>query len=109
MVQKQMRWDSDDGELKERFDLSAARRFGELVYLLSPTARPFNSAPIIKELQGKLEDFSADDYLLLLGNPCLIGWATALAVDASGGPIKLLQWDGRRRNYIEVQADVYAE
>lgn len=107
IVQKQMRWDATQGELTPRFNLGPAKQYGELIFLLSPTAKPFNSEPIIRELQQKLDDFSHEDYLLLVGNPCLIGWATAIAADASGGPVRMLQWNGRDNKYIEVFSNVY--
>ncbi len=106
VVQNQMRMSDRTGELEPKFDMSSAERFGTLVYLLSPTARPFTSAPIIQQLKEKLKDFGNDDYLLLIGNPCLIGFAVAVAAGMNSGWINVLQWDGRKREYVSVEADL---
>jgi hypothetical protein len=108
VVQKQMRWDESRGELVPKFDLSSAQQYGEVVYLLTPTASPFNPEPIVEELGQKLADFGDGDSLLLVGNPCLIGWATALAAASNEGRVRLLQWSGRHREYIPVEADLAA-
>lgn len=107
VVQKQHRFDEAKGELVPKFDLASAEQYGEIVYLLSPTASPFNPDPIIAELQEKLAGFTEADSLLLVGNPCLIGFATAIAADATDGFVRLLQWSGRDRAYIPVEADVF--
>lgn len=109
VVQKQHRFDEQKGELVPKFDLSSAEQYGEIVYLLSPTASPFNPGPIVEELQEKLADFGDEDSLLLVGNPCLIGFATAIAAEASDGFVRLLQWSGRDRAYIPVEADLFPD
>lgn len=99
----------DAGRLVPKFDLSTAAQYGEIVFLLSPTASPFNPAPIVAELSEKLEDFGDEDSLLLIGNPCLIGWATAIAACQNDGFVRLLQWSGQTRSYIPVEADLAAD
>ncbi len=107
-VQNQKRWDAEQGTHVPRFDLSAAQEFGTLRFMLSPTANPFSPGPIIKDLARSLQQFTLDDYLLLIGNPCLIGWATAMAAYTleDEGKLQLLQWNGRERKYVVVEADV---
>lgn len=105
VVQNQHRWDRDRQRFLPKFDLTPAEEFGELTDLLSPTAAPFNPEPVLKELREKLADFGDDDYLLLVGNPVLIGFATAVAASANDGRVNLLQWSGKDRRYIAVEAD----
>lgn len=107
IIQKQMRWDERQGELVSRFNLEPAQQYGEFVFLLSPTAAPFHPEPVLEELRKKLEPITVEDYLLLVGNPCLIGWATAIAADRTEGQVNLLQWHGKERRYIEVRANVF--
>lgn len=109
ILQKQMRWDERQGDLVPKFDLSSAEQYGEFEWLLSPTAAPFNSAPIIAELHEKLADYGDDDYLLLVGNPCLIGFATSIAADNNEGRVKLLQWSGKEHAYIVVEAALFPD
>ncbi len=103
VVQNQHRWDGAHQRFVPKFDSTSAERFGELVYLLSPTAAPFRSEPIIAELQEKLRDYRPGDHLLLVGNPVLIGFAVAIAADANDGHVDLLQWSGKDQRYIEVK------
>jgi len=104
VVQKQHRWNKETQNFEPKFDLSAAEKFGELVFLLSPTAAPFRPDGIIAELKEKLADYNADDSLLLVGNPILIGFTVAIAADASEGDVSLLQWSGKDNRYINVKA-----
>ncbi len=109
IIQEQMRWDTNSSKFVSKFDIESAKRFGKIEHLLSPKAAPFNSTPIISELHKKLKKFSDDDYLLLIGNPCLIGWAVAIAADYNDGRVKLLQWSGKDQKYMEIKADIFAD
>lgn len=102
VVQNQHRWSRQEQGFEPKFDLSPAEQFGELVYLLSPTAAPFRPEPVIQELKEKLRDFTSDDHLLLVGNPCLIGFAVAIAAQYNSGSVSLLQWSGKDGRYIQV-------
>lgn len=91
----------------DRFDLSPARAHGDLVYLLSPTANPFRSEPLVEELHQKLRHYrGSQDYLLLLGNPCVIGWVVAIAAHYGGGKVRQLQWDGYLLKYNVIDTDL---
>ena len=68
-----------DGRLQRSFDLTPARIYGELVVMLPPNKLPLSAAPVIEELRRHLAHFNDDDYLMAVGAPTLIGWATALA------------------------------
>ena len=102
VVQKTMRWDAPRGELVPKFDLSPAQEYGTLEYLLSPTASPFRPEALLPELHEKLSQFTEEDYLLLVGNPVLIGLAVCLAADYAGGSVNLLQWSGKAGKYLPV-------
>lgn len=104
VVQNQHRWNRTAQCFEPKFDLSPAEEFGELSYLLSPTAAPFRPEPVIEELREKLSDFGPEDHLLLVGNPVLIGFAVAIAAHYSGGAVSLLQWSGKDQRYINVTA-----
>jgi hypothetical protein len=108
VVQKQMRFDEGSGELVPRFKtLDRAQRFGAIEYLLSPSAHPFNPEHIIGDLHDKLKEFGDQDYLLLIGNPALIGMAATVASHYNGGKLKLLQWSGRQGDYAEISVRMF--
>lgn len=108
VVQRQQRWDSNSNQLVDKFDLSSAAAYGEIKYLLSPKAAPFHPESVISELHQKLDKFTADDYLLLVGNPCLIGFSVAIASDKTNlGMVKLLQFSGKEQRYIPISAQLF--
>lgn len=107
VVQDSRRYDKDTGEYVSVHDLSPAEEYGTLRYLLSPTAAPWAPQSVLDDLWKGLEDFGDDDYLLMVGNPILVGLATAVACDINDGRIKFLQWNGRERRYTDVEAQVY--
>lgn len=107
VVQDHRRYDKDTGEYVSVHDLSPAEEFGQLKYLLSPTAAPWASESIIADLWDGLTGFGDGDYLLMVGNPVLCGLATAIACDINGGRIRFLQWNGRERKYTPVEAQVF--
>lgn len=106
VVQKQMKVDSRTGDMVSRFDLTQAERFGRIEFLLSPKARPYGAGGIITELYNKLELFSDNDYLLLVGNQCLVGFAMSVAADMNNGRVNILQWSGRDQAYVEIKANI---
>lgn len=107
-VQQQMRFDQVRKELVPRFtSINKAERWGQIVYLLSPSAHPFNPDLVLGDMHERLSDFSDDDHLLLIGNPGLIGMATTIAAWYNNGSVKLLQWSGRHNEYTEIVAKIY--
>lgn len=103
VVQAQMKMTTEG--LVPQFDFSSAEKYGELVFLLSPSASPFNPDPIIRELHEKLANYTTEDFILLTGNPCLIGWVVGILADKTDGKFKLLQWNGKEQGYIPVEVD----
>jgi hypothetical protein len=90
-----MRIDPANGALVPKFDVAPAERFGEIVWLLPPSAAPWGTT-VVAELRDKLVDYDGDrDFLVLIGNPCLIGMTVALAAAAGGGKLQFLQWSGK--------------
>lgn len=107
-VQNQMRFDQVRKELVPRFtSLDKALRWGKIEYLLSPSAHPFSPDLVLGDMHEKLSGYNDQDHLLLIGNPGLIGMATAIAAYYNNGEVKLLQWSGRHGEYTEIVAKIY--
>lgn len=83
-----------------------AERFGEIITLLKPTARPWDHS-VTAELRRKLATFSVSDYLLPAGNPALIGMASAIAANSTGGIVNFLVWDKNERRYDVVPTKLF--
>ncbi|QIG74985.1 hypothetical protein EVC26_066 [Rhizobium phage RHph_I72] len=107
VVQDHRRYDNLTGKYVSVHDLSPAEEYGQLRYLLTPTAAPWNSAGILNDLWAGLEDFGDLDYLLMVGNPVLCGLAAAVASEINDGKIRFLQWNGRDHRYVAVEAQVF--
>lgn len=106
VVQDQKIWKGKDHVSK--FDFSTAEEYGDLVMLLESSDNQTEPERVIQKLKDTLEDYTSDDHLLLVGNPCLIGWTTAIAATASPtGEVKMLQWSGRDRKYLPIEAKIF--
>lgn len=106
--------DTESGNLVPKFpNLEAhAKKYGRVEYLLSPSAGPWNVAGALADLEKGLKNFKDGDHLLLIGNPILIGLATAVAAQLSEkGRLIFLQWSGKSDppGYIEVPAQIYED
>lgn len=108
VVQKQMRFDEASGNLVPRFTtIDKAERWGKLAYLLSPSAHPFNPEGVLQDMHAKLKSYGDGDYLVLIGNPALIGMATTIAAHYNEGKVNLLQWSGRASDYTEIRVRIF--
>ena len=54
-----------------------------------------------------LEKYRNKDYLLLTGDPAIIGVACALVSDITNGKFNLLKWDKQERKYYSIEIDLY--
>lgn len=107
-VQQQMRYDPLRKELVPRFpSIVKAEKWGAIVYILSPSAHPFDPELVLGDIHEKLSGFSDDDHLLLIGNPGLIGMSTAVAAHYNSGRVKFLQWSGRHSEYTEIVTEIF--
>lgn len=107
-VQKQMKFDQDKKELVPRFpSIYKAERWGEIEYILSPSANAFNPETVLGEIHDKLSGFNDNDHLLLIGNPALIGMVAAIASYYNDGNVKFLQWSGHHGEYTEIAVKIY--
>lgn len=87
--------------VRRSLDLRDAERYGELVELLDHSAKPWDP-DAVEQMDRALAESSADDWLLCIGNPTMIGLAAAALGTIHGG-INLLQWQSRLRRYEAVR------
>jgi len=94
--------------VKPTMDLSPALEYGELRFVLRDFENPFNDPQAtLDEVQRVFADerLTADDWVLLVGNPVLIGMVAAAAANATGR-LNLLQWNRAERRYMPVVAQL---
>ena len=54
-----------------------------------------------------LKKFNTEDFLLLTGDPALIGVACSIVSDITGGKYKLLKWDKQENKYYPITINLY--
>lgn len=91
----------------DRFDFSDAASFGELVYLM-PAYVIEEYQAVVDHLRRELTLFRPSDFLLLAGNPVLIGCAVAFATRnlKESAQLQLLKWSKYYRRYKVVRVRV---
>ena len=67
----------------------------------------FSPGPLIFKLRKGLKDFTVDDYLLLTGDPAIIGVACSIVSDITNGKFNLLKWDKQERKYYPIEINLY--
>ena len=67
----------------------------------------FSPGPLIYKLRQGLKDFTTEDYLLLTGDPAIIGVACSIVSDITNGKYKLLKWDKQERKYYPIEINLY--
>lgn len=96
----------DSGPERMRVDLTDAKRYGRVMELLGPQAKPFDPDSIEQMDQAMLES-REDDWLLCIGNPTLIAVAAG-AFASIHGQLQVLQWQSRK-GYYEAIRIVFTE
>jgi len=86
-------------------DYSTSRDFIFLLPELSQII--FSPGPLIFKLRKGLKDFTTDDYLLLTGDPAIIGVACSIVSDMTNGRYNLLKWDKQERKYYPITINLY--
>ena len=67
----------------------------------------FSPGPLIYKLRKGLKDFTERDYLLLTGDPAIIGVACSIVSDITTGKYNLLKWDKQERTYYPIEINLY--
>ena len=67
----------------------------------------FHPGPLIYKLRQGLKEYKKKDYLLLTGDPAIIGVACSIVSDITGGKYNLLKWDKQERKYYPIEINLY--
>ena len=91
-----------------KINIMGAQKYGEFKFLLPETSQIiFSPGPLIFKLRKLLKDFRSDDYLLLTGDPAIIGVACSIVSDITNGKYNLLKWDKQERKYYPIEINLY--
>ena len=95
-------------EGKPKINIIGASQYGKLNFLLPELSQIiFSPGPLIFKLREKLKNFSQIDYLLLTGDPAIIGVACSIVSDMTNGKFNLLKWDKQERKYYPIEINLY--
>ena len=91
-----------------KINIIGATQFGQLKVLLPENSQIILSPNyVITTLRKILKDYTSKDYLLLTGDPAIIGVACSIVSDTTNGKYNLLKWDKQERRYYPVEIDLY--
>ena len=91
-----------------KINIIGATQFGNLKVCLPENSQIILSPNyVITTLRQKLKDYTIKDYLLLTGDPAIIGVACSIVSDITNGKYNLLKWDKQERRYYPVEIDLY--
>ena len=96
---------------RPKINIMGASRYstsGKFKFLLPEDSQMiFSPGPLIFQLRQKLKDFTSEDYLLLTGDPAIIGVACSIVSDITNGKYKLLKWDKQESKYYPISINLY--
>ena len=91
-----------------KINIIGAREFGDLKVLLPENSQIILSpAYVIQTLKQKLKEYKETDYLLLTGDPAIIGVSCSIVSDITNGKYNLLKWDKQERKYYPVEINLH--
>ena len=95
-------------EGRPKINIIGASKYGELIFLLPELSQIiFSPGPLVFKLRKLLRDYTPEDYLLLTGDPAIIGVACSIVSDITNGKYKLLKWDKQERQYYPIKINLH--
>ena len=90
-----------------RINIMGASKYGQFKFLLPESSQIiFSPGPLVFKLRSLLKNFNENDYLLLTGDPAIIGVACSIVSDITNGKYKLLKWDRQDRVYYPIEINL---
>ena len=91
-----------------KINIMGESKYGQFNFLLPEFSQIiFSPGPLVYKLRQGLKDYTSNDYLLLTGDPAIIGVACSIVSDITNGKYKLLKWDKQERKYYPIEINLY--
>jgi hypothetical protein len=91
-----------------KINIMSASKYGKFKFLLPEFSQIiFSPGPLIFKLRNLLKDYTVEDYLLLTGDPAIIGVACSIVSDMTNGKYSLLKWDKQDRIYYPIKINLH--
>ena len=95
-------------EGRPKINIMGASSYGKFKFLLPELSQIiFSPGPLIFKLRKELANYRTKDYLLLTGDPAIIGVACSIVSDITNGKYNLLKWDKQERKYYSIEINLY--
>jgi hypothetical protein len=95
-------------EGRPKINIMGASQFGVFKFLLPELSQIiFSPGPLIFRLREGLKKYRTKDFLLLTGDPAIIGVACSLVSDMTNGKYNLLKWDKQERRYYPIEINLH--
>ena len=95
-------------EGRPKINIMGASQYGSFKFLLPELSQIiFSPGPLIMKLRQGLKNYRSNDYLLLTGDPAIIGVACSIASDITNGKYNVLKWDKQERRYYPITINLY--
>ena len=93
---------------RPKINIMGAAEFGTFKFLLPELSQIiFSPGPLIFKLRKGLKDYKETDFLLLTGDPAIIGVACSIVADMTSGKFNLLKWDKQERKYYPIHINLF--
>ena len=93
---------------RPKINIMGAAEFGTFKFLLPELSQIiFSPGPLIFKLRKGLKDYRVKDFLLLTGDPAIIGVACSIVSDMTNGKFNLLKWDKQERKYYPIEINLH--
>ena len=93
---------------RPKINIMGAAQYGVFKFLLPELSQIiFSPGPLIFKLRKGLKNYRAKDFLLLTGDPAIIGVACSIVSDITNGKYQLLKWDKQERKYYPIQINLH--
>ena len=91
-----------------KYNILGAQKYGDIVTMLPEFSQMILSpGPLIHKLRTLLKNYRSEDYLLLSGDPAIIGVVCSIVADTTNGRYKLLKWDRQEKTYYPIEINIH--
>ena len=95
-------------EGRPKINIMGAAEYGKFKFLLPELSQIiFSPGPLIFKLRKELANYKQKDFLLLTGDPAIIGVACSIVSNITNGKYNLLKWDKQERKYYPIEINLY--
>ena len=95
-------------EGRPKINILGAAEYGDFKFLLPELSQMiFSPGPLIFKLRKGLKDYTTEDFLLLTGDPAIIGVACSIVSDITNCKFNLLKWDKQERKYYPIHINLF--